>query len=41
MKNYGDLGGCSSPRPVADITLRDLHNSSDDVTQPHSIIVKS
>ena len=34
------LGGCYPPRPAADNTLLDLHNSSDD-TQPHSIIVKS
>ena len=41
MKNYGDLGGCYLPRPIAsmDNTLRDLHNSSQD-TQPHSLIVK-
>ena len=40
MKNYGDLGGCSPPRPTAstDNTLLDLHNSSLD-TQPHSLIV--
>ena len=41
MKNYGDLGECHPPRPMAstDNTLQDLHNSSQD-TQPHSFIVK-
>ena len=40
MKNYGDLGGCYSPRPRAptDNALLDLHNSSKD-TQPDSLIV--
>ena len=30
MKNYADRGGCYPPKPKAeaDITLRDLHNSS-------------
>ena len=30
IKNYGDLGGCYTPRPTAstDNTLLDLHNSS-------------
>ena len=30
MKNYGDLGGCYLPQPMAstDNILRDLHNSS-------------
>ena len=32
MKNYGDLGECHPPRPMAstDNTLQDLHNSSYD-----------
>ena len=40
MKNYGVLGGCYLPRPMAltDNTLLDLHNSSKD-TQPHSLTV--
>ena len=30
IKNYGDLGGCYTPRPTAstDNTLLDLNNSS-------------
>ena len=42
MKDYGDLGGCYTPRPTASTynTLLDLHNSSSDI-QPHSLIVKS
>ena len=41
LKNYTDRGGCYPPwrTALADNTLRDLHNSSDDI-QPHSVIVK-
>ena len=40
MKNYGDLGGCYLPQPMAstDNILWDLHNSSKD-TQPHSLLL--